>query len=96
MLRNSLIILKCLCKIGWTEIVKEVTMAVTSYVQGLKMMFVFTSMRTKLAVSMKPSPINAQPFRGGMKTWPQIELGTKPFNSARVYVSLAQRWFNFQ
>jgi hypothetical protein len=58
-------------------------MAATCFVHALKMISASTSMKTKPVVSMKPSRTNAQPSLGGMKIWPQIEHGTKPFIYAR-------------
>tara|TARA_B110000014_G_C19623468_1_gene329474 strand:+ start:149 stop:349 length:201 start_codon:yes stop_codon:yes gene_type:complete len=50
-----------------------------------KMGFVSISMKTKVAVFMKSNQINAQHSLGGMKIWPQIDLGTKLYNFAQDY-----------
>jgi hypothetical protein len=84
MLKNLQIILKCLFKIGWTEIVEEATMGVMFFVHDQKMTSASTSMKTKPAVFMRPSQISVQPFLGGMKIWSQIGLGTRPFNSVQA------------
>jgi len=91
MLKDLLGISKCLYKIGWIEIVEEVTMADMFYAHALKMMSVSTSIGTKPAVCMRPSPTNALLFHGGMKIWLQIDLGTRPFNCAQGYVNRVQK-----
>jgi hypothetical protein len=72
---------------GWTEIVLEAKMGAMSCVLENMMASVFTSMRTKHAVCMKPSPTSARHFHGGMKIWFRPELGTKPYNFALVCVN---------